>query len=42
MHRKKDETPYVTAGKGKILVENREIDVNEGDTVRVCRGKTIE
>jgi quercetin dioxygenase-like cupin family protein len=39
LHRKKDESIHVVSGRGKIIVDDREIQVKEGDVVRIQPGQ---
>ncbi|MDW8033835.1 MAG: sugar phosphate nucleotidyltransferase [Nitrososphaerota archaeon] len=39
MHMEKDESLHVISGKGRILLEDREVQIKEGDIVRVRPGQ---
>jgi len=39
LHRRKDESIHVVSGKGKIILDGKEIQVKEGDVVRIQPGQ---
>ncbi|MEM2585211.1 MAG: cupin domain-containing protein, partial [Thermoproteota archaeon] len=39
VHREKDESIHVVSGKGRILLDDKEIQVKEGDVLRIRPGQ---